>query len=223
MGNPMDDWFIRRIVTCDEKLVHYRYPDASKRWLGPRQPAKVIVKKIGLAQSNVVSILEFWRCNSLGVCSKRVCSRCRSLFLTTGTSSWNFETETPALFNLLQQDNARPRTARTTTTEMQELGGIELLPHSAYSSDHAPSDYYIFWSIAQFLRGRNFENFEAVEVGLTKFFASKIRDWYRRGIINRTERWLKAIECDGLYLKSSLISCQKRFQIKFCLKTSLLR
>ena len=45
IGNPMDDKFIRRIVTCDEKWVYYQNPNASKQWLSPRQLAKVIVKK----------------------------------------------------------------------------------------------------------------------------------------------------------------------------------
>ena len=74
-------------------------------------------------------------------------------------------------------------------TKIQELGGIELLPHPAYSPDLAPSDYHLFPPMAHFLRGRNFENFEAVEVGLTEFFASKkTRDWYRRGIIKLSQR-----------------------------------
>ena len=38
--------------------------------------------------------------------------------------------------------------------------------------------------MAHFLRGRNFENVEAVEVDLTEFFTSKTRDWYRRGKTN---------------------------------------
>ena len=45
IGNPMDDRFIRRIVTCDEKWIYYRNPDAWKLWLRPRQPTKGIVKK----------------------------------------------------------------------------------------------------------------------------------------------------------------------------------
>ena len=68
------------------------------------------------------------------------------------------------------------------------------------------------------MRVRYFENIEAVEVGLTEFFASKTRDWSRRGIINLAEIWLKTIESDVSTLRSSSISCQKTFQIKFCLK-----
>ena len=60
----------------------------------------------------------------------------------------------PALVNriwvLLQQDNARPHTARTTMTKIEELGGIDLPQHPAYSHDLAPSDIICFnpWSIS---------------------------------------------------------------------------
>ena len=50
IGNPMDDRFFKRIVTCDEKWIYYRKPDALKELLSPRQPAKVIVKKVGSVQ-----------------------------------------------------------------------------------------------------------------------------------------------------------------------------
>ena len=101
----------------------------------------------------------------------------------------------PAFFNrdriLLQQNIARtPHTTGTIKTKMQELGWFELLPHPAYNPDLAPSDYHLFQSMIHSLRGRNFESIEAVEVSHTEFFAPKTRDWYRRGIINLSERWL---------------------------------
>jgi histone-lysine N-methyltransferase SETMAR len=50
----------------------------------------------------------------------------------------------PALVNrkrvLLQQDNARPHTAKKTLQKMEELEGTELLPHPAFSPALAPSD-----------------------------------------------------------------------------------
>ena len=58
-------------------------------------------------------------------------------------------------------------------TKIHELGGIELLPHPAYSLDLASSDYHLFRSMAHFLREGNFENFEGVEVVLAEFFTSK--------------------------------------------------
>ena len=146
IGNPMKDRFIRRIVTCDEKWVYYCNPDASKQWLGPRQPG----------------ILKVWFTGSLfQTCVQPMLSR-----------------RYPALVNqnivLLWQDNARPHTAWTTMIKIQELGGIELLAHPTYGPDLAPSDYHLFRSTVHFLCGKNFENIEAVEVGLTEFFTSKV-------------------------------------------------
>ena len=96
---------------------------------------------------------------SLGVCSYRACSRCWPLFSTTGTSSWNFD---PGLVNrnrvLLQRNNTKPHTARAPLTKIQELGGIELPPHPAYSPNREPSGYRLFRSMAHLVRGRNFEN-----------------------------------------------------------------
>ena len=71
--------------------------------------------------------------------------------------------------------------------------------------------------MAYFLRGRNFENIEAGEVGTTEFFASKPETGTSRNI-NLSERCLK-IKVSTL--KSSLISCQKTFQIKFYLRNGI--
>jgi hypothetical protein len=64
----------------------------------------------------------------------------------------------PALVNrkrvLLQQDNARPHRQRK-LQKIKELEGIELLPHP-FSPELEPSDYYLFRSMSQFLRGKSF-------------------------------------------------------------------
>jgi len=49
---------------------------------------------------------------------------------------------------IMQQHNARPHTLKMT------MGGIELLPHPPYSPDLVSSDYYLFRSMAHFLRCR---------------------------------------------------------------------
>jgi histone-lysine N-methyltransferase SETMAR len=68
--------------------------------------------------------------------------------------------EYPALVNrkrvLLQQENAIPHRAKKTLQKIEELEDIELLPHPAFSPDLVPSDYYLFRSMAQFLRGKSF-------------------------------------------------------------------
>jgi histone-lysine N-methyltransferase SETMAR len=74
---------------------------------------------------------------------------------------------------LLQQDNARPHTAKKTLQKIEELEGIELLPHPAFSPNLKPSDYYLFRSMAQFLHGKKFQSVAGVEVAVEEIFASK--------------------------------------------------
>ena len=114
-------------------------------------------------------------------------------------------TRYPALVNrrrvLVQHDNARPHVSRRTQRQLQELGGIEVFPHPPYSPGLAPSDYHLFRSMAQFLRGRQFETIEDVERGWQEFFSSKSPGWYLRGIEGLAQRWIKVIEGDGQYFE----------------------
>ena len=61
----------------------------------------------------------------------------------------------PAIVNrsrvILQQDNGHPHTSKMTMDKIRELVGIKLLPHPPYSPDLAPSDYYLFRSVAHSL------------------------------------------------------------------------
>jgi histone-lysine N-methyltransferase SETMAR len=74
---------------------------------------------------------------------------------------------------LLQQDNASPHTARKTKGRLRELDAPELLPHPAYSPDHAPSDFHLLRPMEHFLRGRSFKTVEDVEIVCREYFASK--------------------------------------------------
>jgi histone-lysine N-methyltransferase SETMAR len=71
---------------------------------------------------------------------------------------------------LLQQDNARPHTAKKTLQKIEELEGTELLPHPAFSPDLEPSDYYLLRSMTQFLRGKKFQSVTDMEVAVEEFF-----------------------------------------------------
>ena len=66
--------------------------------------------------------------------------------------------------------------------KIKELDGIELLPYRPYSPDQAPSDYYLFWSMAHFLRGRQFKNVEDVKIRDHAFIDSKPKEWFRQGL-----------------------------------------
>jgi histone-lysine N-methyltransferase SETMAR len=111
----------------------------------------------------------------------------------------------PALVNrkrvLLQQDNARPHTARKTLQKIEELEGIELLPHPAFTPDLEPSDYCLFRSMAQFLHGKKFQSVADMEVAVKEFFASKDKEWFYQPFKELAEKWMKTIEHEGLYFE----------------------
>jgi histone-lysine N-methyltransferase SETMAR len=62
---------------------------------------------------------------------------------------------------------------KKTLQKIKELDGIELLPHPAFSPDLALSEYYLFCSMARFLRGKEFQSVADLEVAVEECFASK--------------------------------------------------
>jgi histone-lysine N-methyltransferase SETMAR len=111
----------------------------------------------------------------------------------------------PALMNqrrvLLQQDNARPHMAKKTLQEIEELESIEQLPHPAFSPDLEPPDYYLFRSMAPFLRGKKFQSVVDVEVAVKEFVASKDKEWFYQTFKELAEKWVKTIEHERLYFE----------------------
>jgi histone-lysine N-methyltransferase SETMAR len=79
---------------------------------------------------------------------------------------------------LLQQDNACPHTAKKTLEKLEELEDTELLSHPAFSPDLEPSDYYLFHSMAHFLRGEKFQPVADVEVAVEDLLLPKIKSGF---------------------------------------------
>jgi hypothetical protein len=83
---------------------------------------------------------------------------------------------------LLLHDNARPHTAAHTVDTLRALKS-EVLKHSPYSRDLAPSDFHLFGPIKEHLRGQKFADdndvMEAVQNWLKatpkSFFLEDIR------------------------------------------------
>ena len=82
---------------------------------------------------------------------------------------------------ILQHDNARPRVAKPVKTYLETLKW-EVIPHPPYSPDIAPSDYYLFRSIAHDLADQQFRSYEDIEKWLNSWIASKNERYYRNGI-----------------------------------------
>ena len=62
-----------------------------------------------------------------------------------------------------------------------------------YSTDIAPSNYYLFRSLHNSLNGKTF-NDEAVKSHLVQFLDDKDQKFYESGIMKLPERWQKVIE-----------------------------
>uniref|UniRef100_A0A914EI86 Mos1 transposase HTH domain-containing protein n=1 Tax=Acrobeloides nanus TaxID=290746 RepID=A0A914EI86_9BILA len=103
-----------------------------------------------------------------------------------------------AILLVFLDDNAKPRRSRQTQQKIQDMGW-EHLEHLLYSPDLSPSDFYLFRSLEHWLRGKKFRTIEEMRQSLTKFFDSKDREWYRRGIHQLEEQWKKVIESGGEY------------------------
>ncbi|GFW70566.1 histone-lysine N-methyltransferase SETMAR [Trichonephila clavipes] len=89
---------------------------------------------------------------------------------------------------VFHQDNARPPTSLVTRQKLLQLEW-DTMPHPPYSSDLAPSDYYLFRSLQNFIDGKTFTSNEEVKNHLDQFYASEDQNFYERGIMLLPERW----------------------------------
>lgn len=96
-------------------------------------------------------------------------------------------------------DNARPHVAKLTRQKLMELEW-EQLPHPPYSPDLAPSDYWLFRSLANYIKGKKYDDRKSLEGDLQHFFSSQPVSFYKDGIHSLPQRWRQVVECDGQYI-----------------------
>jgi len=99
---------------------------------------------------------------------------------------------------ILLHENARPHVAKTTQDHILALSW-ELLPHAAYSSGMALSDYYLFRSLQHHLADTDFVRFAEIRKCIDDFIALKPVSFYRQGIRKLPERWQKVVDANGEY------------------------
>jgi histone-lysine N-methyltransferase SETMAR len=157
----IDYRFVKRIVICDEKLIYLNNPDIQKQWLDKGQLPMPVAKR-GRFEKKVL-LCVWWNYEGLIYYELVPDSR------TINAEVYSQQLEKmhlvllekyPTLVKrkrvLLQQVYARPHTAKNILQNIEELEGIELFPHPAFSPDLEPSDYYLFRSMSQFLHGKIF-------------------------------------------------------------------
>jgi [histone H3]-lysine36 N-dimethyltransferase SETMAR len=104
----------------------------------------------------------------------------------------------------LLHDSARPHVAKTTRERIENLGW-EVLPHPAYSSGLAPSDYHFFRSMQHFFQEKIYTEVESIKKDLDSYFFSRPESFYKRRIQSLPERWEKVILNDGNYFDDCVV------------------
>lgn len=191
--------FLSRIVTGDEKWCLYINFKRRKEWLSPDKQATPRIKQD--LHPRKIMLCVWWNQEGIvyyellprnvTITAELYCQQLRRLHASIPTEKQNQV--------ILQHDNARPHTATVTKIAIQELRW-EVLPHPAYSPDLAPSDFYLFRSLSNELRGVSFNNDLELQKWLHAFFASKSADFFKHGIQQLPERWEAVINKAGEYL-----------------------
>ena len=101
---------------------------------------------------------------------------------------------------LLLHDNARPHTASHTVETGNHLG-FEVLEHPAYSPDLARSDYHLFGTLKNVLRGRHFSTDKEVREAVHKWLRDQKKTFFLERIRKPVDRWTKCIEKEGDYVE----------------------
>lgn len=196
--------FLHRIVTGDEKWIHYDNPKRKRSWGKPGHTSTSTAKPNIHGKKLMLCI--WW--DQLGVVYYELLNSSEKI---TGTLyrtqlmrlSRALKEKRPQYYSrhdkiILLHDNARPHVAAPVKNYLKTLDW-EVLPHPPYSPDIAPSDYHLFRSMAHALSEQRFTTYEDTKNWVDSWIASKNVEFFRRGIRMLPERWEKVVASDGQY------------------------
>lgn len=196
--------FLHRIITGDEKWIHYDNPKRKKSWVLPGQPSTSFAKpnihgmKLMLCiwwDQRGVIYYELLKPNET-ITGERYRTQLMRLSRALKQKRPEFEERHDKV--ILLHDNARPHVAKPVKTYLETLKW-EVLPHPPYSPDIAPSDYYLFRSMTHDLSQQKFTSYEQCKKWVDDWIASKDESFFRVGIRKLPERWEKVVASDGQY------------------------
>jgi len=97
-------------------------------------------------------------------------------------------------------DNAPSHTSKIVRNYLEALNW-EVLSHPAYSPDLDPSDYHLFSSTGHALAEQHFDSYDDVRKWLDEWFASKVKEFFWRGIHKMPDIWRKCVVSEGKYFE----------------------
>lgn len=196
---------LSRIVTADESWINYDGTAQKIVWRKPDEETAMTPRPDKHGKKQMLCV--FWSMRGplhwellkpgTSINAKKYCEQLSCV--DTALKAWNALGlhERKMVFH---HDNAPPHRSETTRRHILETLGWELLEQPPYSPDIAPSDYHLFRSLKNFLRGKKFAKPEEVESALEEYFASKRgTDFYERGIRKLPAKWRKVVDSQGDY------------------------
>ena len=91
-----------------------------------------------------------------------------------------------------------------------ERNGYELLPHPAYSSDLASSDFFLFPNLKNDTRGCRFRSEEEVVTVVEEWVNGKDPDFFSSGLMALEHRLSKCITLEGNYLEKEEVDRNRK-------------
>jgi len=99
---------------------------------------------------------------------------------------------------ILHHENA-PAHRAVTTNEFLAKHNISSLPHSPYSPDLAPCNFFFFSQLKTTMKGRRFDDNEEVQANATRQMRAITKSDFQRCFRQWQERWNKCIQAQGHY------------------------
>ena len=99
---------------------------------------------------------------------------------------------------MLLYDNAHPHTAAHTAETLRKLK-FEVIARPPYSPDLAPSNYHLFGTLKEALRGHRLTSDQEVKEAEYAWLAAQPKTLFLEGIRMLVQRWTKCIEKQGDY------------------------
>ena len=199
--------FVRRFITMDETWIHHYTPESeqqSKQWteVGCSAPKKT--RSVPSAGKVMASV--FWDAEGILFIDYLENGK-----IITGEYYSNLLTrldekiceKRPGLQKkeiIFHQDDAPAHKSVLAMGKLRDLH-YELLEHPPYSSDLAPSDFYLFPKLKLFLAGQGFSSNQEATAAVEGHFAALTKNHYRDGILALEHRWKKCISLKEDYVE----------------------
>ena len=91
-----------------------------------------------------------------------------------------------------------------------ERNRYELIPHPAYSSDLAPSDFFLFPNLKKDICGLHFRSDEEVVTTVEEWVNGNDPDFFSSGLMALEHRWSKCITLEGNYIKKKQVDLNRK-------------